>query len=787
MSMHVQTLPVIALRGLTAMPGQIFDLEIGRDDSICALKRAHETDQRVFMITQIRPDEEYQKKEDFYTHGVVGEITYFETHRHAKSLHVKVEGIGIAKMLDLKKEEDVPLADVQLIEADPSEDSADAGRMRRALKEMIELYASTTKKVPGDGLGAVKRARSLNEVMTLAVSLTPMDYQLRQSILDAPDRAARFDIICLFLEKGIEDMKLLEELRDKVKQRMDKAQRDYLLREQLKVIQEELGEQLPASEAEEFTEKLNELNCSEDIRAKIAKQIQRYRSLQGNSSEASVVRGYIETLLAMPWDKASVDNEDLRHASDVLEKDHYGLEKVKERVLEYLAVRALTKKGDSPILCLAGPPGTGKTSVARSIARALDRKYVRIGLGGVHDEAEIRGHRRTYVGAMPGRIANGLRQAGVKNPLILLDEVDKLTTSMSGDPAAALLEALDSEQNSHFTDHYIDMPVDLSDVLFVATANDLGTIPTPLLDRLEIIEVTSYTDNEKFHIAKEHLLPKMREHNGLKKSQLSISNKALQEIISGWTREAGVRQLERNIGQICRKSALRILKEGEDKVRVKVGDIPEFLGRRKADAFPKNPKDEVALVRGLAWTSVGGVTLEVEVNILPGKGDVKLTGQLGDVMKESAAAAMSCVRMIAGHTDISADFFTTHDFHIHIPQGAVPKDGPSAGITMATAIFSAASGVAVRADTAMTGEITLRGRVLAIGGLKEKLLAANKAGMSQVIVPRANQPDVEELSEEIIGNMKIRYASSLKDVLGYALVDEKYFEHTKAKEGERSV
>ena len=539
----------------------------------------------------------------------------------------------------------------------------------------------------------------------------------------------------------------------------------------MKVIQKELGEDSPINDADHYRELFAKLEASEEIKKKISKEIDRFKSLGSNSAEASVSRGYIETLLDLPWDKMCRDNSDLKYAKKVLDEDHYGLEKVKERVLEFLAVRALTKKGDSPILCLVGPPGTGKTSIARSVARALDKKYVRISLGGVRDEAEIRGHRRTYIGAMPGRIASGMRTAGVKNPLMLLDEIDKVSSDYKGDTSSALLEVLDSEQNSKFRDHYVELPIDLSEVLFIATANDLHTVPRPLLDRMEIIEVSSYTENEKLHIAKEHLLKKQKEHHGIKDSQLTITNGALLKIISGYTKEAGVRQLERKIGEICRKAARQILEDKKETVKVKAGNLGDYLGRERYTIQKLNDKDEVGIVRGLAWTSVGGDTLQIEVNIMPGKGEFLLTGQLGDVMKESAQAGISYIRSVSERYDIEEEFFKKHDIHIHIPEGAVPKDGPSAGITMATAMLSAITNTPVRADVAMTGEITLRGRVLPIGGLKEKLLAAKNAGMKTVVVPADNRPDVEELSEEIIGGLKVVYAKTMTDVLKAALAD----------------
>ncbi len=763
-------LPAVGLRKTVVLPGQIMDLDIVREDLLKILNYARMAGKNIFVYTQ--EDEEPQTGRGGIEYGVICLVQSADPHpqAHHPGLRVRVQALQKARLLEFQNENDILTACILPIETDKN-DSLDARRMRLALKELFHTYASSpVSRVSSELRLAMRKARTLDEAMQTAALALRCDYQILLQILNAPERSTAYDLICIQLETGIENAELLEKLRDRVREHVDKNQRDYLLREQMKVIQEELGEETPQSEAEEFSEKLAKLSCPEEIRDKIGKQIRRFRSIAGNSQEAAIVRTYIETLLDMPWDAVTEDNDDLGHAAAVLEQDHYGLEDIKDRILEYLAVRRLTEKGDSPILCLAGPPGTGKTSIARSVARALERKYVRIGLGGVHDESEIRGHRRTYVGAMPGRIAAALRQAGVKNPVILLDEIDKLNASYNGDPAAALLEALDSEQNSHFSDHYIDMPLDLSQVLFIATANDLNTVPAPLRDRLEIIEVGSYTDNEKFHIAKEYLLPKQKEHNGLSKKQLSVTDKAMHEIISGWTSEAGVRSLERQLGRICRRAARLVLENGEKTVRIKAGNIQEFLGRRKFEPFGRNRKDEPGIVRGLAWTRIGGVTLEVEVNILPGTGKLHLTGQMGDVMKESASAAMTYIRSVAEEYHIEPAYFAEHDFHLHIPEGAVPKDGPSAGITMASALLSAAAQLPARADTAMTGEITLRGRVLAIGGLKEKLLAARKAGMKQVIVPEANKAAVAELSEEIIGDMHIVYAGHMKEVLSAVLV-----------------
>lgn len=624
-----------------------------------------------------------------------------------------------------------------------------------------------------DLAGQILEIEEIEKVIDqIAVNL-PMKYEDKQKILEAASLEDRYETLGMILSNEIEIMQIRIDLSNKVKERVDKNQREYILREQMKVIREELGDQDTVSEADRFKEQTDKLKASKEVKEKIYKEIQRFQNAAGVQAEAGVARSYIETLLSLPWDKASRDNKNLKKANKILEEDHYGLEKVKERIMEFLAVRTLTKKGESPILCLAGPPGTGKTSIARSVARALDKEYVRISLGGVRDEAEIRGHRRTYIGAMPGRIANGLIQAGVKNPLVLLDEIDKVSSDYKGDTSSALLEVLDAEQNKKFRDHYVEIPLDLSEVLFIATANDLQTIPRPLLDRMEIIEVSSYTENEKSHIAMEHLIPKQVKKHGLKKEQLCIEEAALHEIIAGYTKEAGVRSLERRIGEICRKTARKILEEKEETVTVNKENLENFLGRARYTYQKKNETDEVGIVRGLAWTSVGGDTLQIEVNLMPGKGDFLLTGQLGDVMKESAQTGISYIRSVAEKYHIDADFFKEHDIHIHIPEGAVPKDGPSAGITMATAMLSAITEVPVKADVAMTGEITLRGRVLPIGGLKEKLLAAKSAGIEKVLIPFENQADVEEMEKEITEGLEIVPVKTMEEVLKQAFAEKK--------------
>ena len=768
----MKNIPAIALRGMTVLPSMIVHFDISREKSRKALEAAMQADQMIFLITQQNPNIADPGFGDLYRIGTVARIKNLAK-LPQNIVRVMVEGLERAEMNDLNEEDEYLRAEIVTYpKAEQKKLSESASKaMTRALKDIFAGYCMENPKVGKELSRQLLDIRDLEKLVDQIAINLPLYYEDKQRLLEAVELEERYETLCVIIANELEIMRIKNQLQQKVKEQIDKNQKDYILREQLKVIQKELGEDSPINDADHYRELLAKLEASEEIKKKISKEIDRFKSLGANSAEASVSRGYIETLLDLPWDKMCRDNGDLKYAKKVLDEDHYGLEKVKERVLEFLAVRALTKKGDSPILCLVGPPGTGKTSIARSVARALDKKYVRISLGGVRDEAEIRGHRRTYIGAMPGRIASGMRTAGVKNPLMLLDEIDKVSSDYKGDTSSALLEVLDSEQNNKFRDHYVELPIDLSEVLFIATANDLHTVPRPLMDRMEIIEVGSYTENEKLHIAKEHLLKKQKEHHGIKDGQLTITNGALLKIISGYTKEAGVRQLERKIGEICRKAAREILEDKKETVKVKAGNLEEYLGREKYTIQKLNDKDEVGIVRGLAWTSVGGDTLQIEVNIMPGKGEFLLTGQLGDVMKESAQAGISYIRSVSEQYGIEEEFFKKHDIHIHIPEGAVPKDGPSAGITMATAMLSAITHTPVRADVAMTGEITLRGRVLPIGGLKEKLLAAKNAGMKTVVVPADNRPDVEELSEEIIGGLKIVYAKAMTDVLKAALVD----------------
>lgn len=773
MSDMIQHLPAIALRGTTILPDMIVHFDVSREKSVKALEKAMVQDQRVFLITQKDPEVEEPEQEDLYRIGTIAEIKQLVKSKK-NIIQVLVEGKERAELLRFEENPLYLEAEVALFREEHTEvlDDNVKEAMLRGMKELFIRYCNENPKLSKDLANQILEQEDVQRVIDqIAVNL-PMRYEDKQRILEAVSLEERYEVLGMILSNEIEIMQIRIDLNQKVKQRVDKNQRDYILREQLKVIREELGDQDTVSEADQFREQTEKLKASREVKDKIKKEIDRFKNAASSQAEAGVMRSYIETLLALPWDKVSKDNKNLKKASLILEEDHYGLEKVKERIMEFLAVRTLTKKGESPILCLVGPPGTGKTSIARSVARALGKEYVRMSLGGVRDEAEIRGHRRTYIGAMPGRIANGLIQAGVKNPLMLLDEIDKVSSDYKGDTSSALLEVLDSEQNNKFRDHYVEIPLDLSEVLFIATANDLQTIPRPLLDRMEIIEINSYTENEKEHIAREHLIPKQIKIHGLKEAQLSIDEQALREIISGYTKEAGVRSLERKIGEICRKTARKILEDKQESVAVTKENLEEFLGRAKFTYQMKNQSDEIGIVRGLAWTSVGGDTLQIEVNLMPGKGEFLLTGQLGDVMKESAQAGISYIRSVAEEYHIDSEFFQTHDLHIHIPEGAVPKDGPSAGITMATAMLSAITKTPVRANVAMTGEITLRGRVLPIGGLKEKLLAAKTAGIEKVLIPLENQADVSEMDEEIIRDLEIVPVSNMKEVLEHALVQQ---------------
>lgn len=763
-------LPAIALRGTTILPGMIVHFDVSRERSVKAIEAAMLHDQKIFLVTQIDPEVESPDLAGVYH---VGTIAYIKqvVKLPQNLLRVLVEGTGRATLVKFEQEfpfirsEITPVDEEEMQMPEPVMEA-----MHRSLKELFHRYCMENGKVSKELVAQILNIDNVEELVEQIAVNIPLSYQNKQKILEALTLEERYEVLGAILGNEIEIMQIGRDLQKKVKARIDKNQREYILREQLKLIREELGEDNTADDAEEFKKKLQELQAGDEVKEKISKEIERFKNTNSNVSENAVLRGYIETMLALPWEKKSTDSDDLKEAWKVLQEGHYGLKDVKERVMEFLSVRKLTHKGKSPILCLVGPPGTGKTSIARSIAEAMHKKYVRICLGGVRDEAEIRGHRKTYVGAMPGRITAALQQAGVSNPLMLLDEIDKTSSDYKGDTSAALLEVLDPEQNSRFMDHYIEVPQDLSEVLFIATANDVQGIPRPLLDRMELIEIAGYTENEKEHIAKEHLIPKQMEENGIEKGKLTIQSAALKKIINNYTKEAGVRNLERTIGQICRKTARLIMEEDKKKVTVTSKNLSDFLGKEHFNYLMANKKDEIGISRGLAWTQVGGDTLQIEVNVMPGKGELMLTGQLGDVMEESAQAGITYIRSIASDYKVEPEFFQENDIHVHIPEGAVPKDGPSAGITMATAILSAIIKKPVRADLAMTGEITLRGRVLPIGGLKEKLLAAKYAKIKEVLVPAENKPDIQELDKEITDGLTITFVSSMKEVLNKALV-----------------
>ena len=767
----IKNIPVVALRGMTLLPSMITHFDISREKSVKAVETAMLRDQKLVVVTQKSPETQDPGRKDLHKIGTL--VTVKQIMKLPQNIfRVLAEGLERVEVMDLDVADGCLVADAATFSEEelalPDEKNQEA--MVQTLRTIFQDYCQANGKISRETALQIMEQTDLQKMVDQIAVNIPVFYEEKQKLLEAVDLTERFEQLSVLLENEIQVMNIKTEIQEKVKARVDKNQREYILREQLKVIREELGEDTTGAEADHFQEEADKLEASDEVKERIEKEIERFKNAGNNSAESSVIRGYIETLLELPWDKESVDNMDLANAREILDEDHYGLEKVKERVLEFLAVRALTKKGDSPIICLVGPPGTGKTSIARSIARALDKKYVRICLGGVRDEAEIRGHRRTYIGAMPGRIANGMKQAGVKNPLMLLDEIDKVSSDYKGDTSSALLEVLDSEQNNKFRDHYVELTLDLSEVLFIATANDVQTIPRPLLDRMELIEVSSYTENEKLHIAKEHLLEKQIEKNGLSGYDFSITDKAMKKLISSYTREAGVRSLERKIGEICRKAAREFLEEGKGSIKVTETSLKNYLGKERYTVNRLNDADDIGIVRGLAWTSVGGDTLEIEVNVMPGKGELLLTGQLGDVMKESAMAGISYIRSVSQEYGINDKFFKENDIHIHIPEGAVPKDGPSAGITMATAMTSAITKLPVRADIAMTGEITLRGRVLPIGGLKEKLLAAKNAGIRLVLVPEKNRPDVAEISSEIKKGLEIRFVSHMDEVLKAALV-----------------
>ena len=770
----IKSLPMVALRGMTIMPEMVVHFDVSRERSVAAIQEAMAEEQKIFLTAQKSIDTEDPKMEDVYEIGTVGTIKQIiKLPKHI--VRVLVSGEMRGRLKEIEYTDLYLRANVELL--DDSEEilpeDVNTEAMERGLKDMFVSYAAKNGKMSKEAVSQLVEMKGLRKLVDEIAANIPLYYTDQQDILNETDLLKRYEKLAFKLVNEVQIIDIKEEIQRKVKERVDKHQREYILREQLKLIREELGEESTASDAEEFEKELKKLKAPEEVKEKLKKEIGRFKSSLNSPAESGVIRTYIETLLEMPWDRSTQDHNDLEYAGMVLEEDHYGLEQVKERILEFLAVRALTKKGESPILCLVGPPGTGKTSIAKSLARSLKRKYVRISLGGVRDEAEIRGHRRTYVGAMPGRIANGLRTAGVKNPVMLLDEIDKVSTDYKGDTFSALLEVLDNEQNHKFRDHYLEVPLDLSEVLFITTANTLQTIPRPLLDRMEVIEISSYTENEKYHIAKDYLIPKQLEKNGLSKEQLNITGSALEKMIHSYTREAGVRNLERRVGDICRKAAREVLEKKKPSIRVTERNLDHYLGREKVFFDAAGNEAQVGIVRGLAWTSVGGDTLQIEVNVMPGKGVLQMTGQMGDVMKESAQIALTYVRSVASDYGVKENYFEKHDIHLHIPEGAVPKDGPSAGITMATAMLSAVTGRKVLPRVAMTGEVTLRGHVLMIGGLKEKLLAARMAQVEKVLVPAKNQPDVEELSKEITKGMEIVYIKEMNEVIREAFVPEK--------------
>ena len=771
MDTMIMKMPAVALRGMVILPGMVAHFDVSRAKSIKAVEEAMMDEQKIFLVAQKDVEQENPDIEDLFKIGIIAEVKQVIKLQN-NIVRILVEGKERAELSAFLENPDYLLAEIIRFDEEVDDGLPEEAKeaMLRSIQETFGKYVVVNPKMGKELQRQLSEITDLEKLMNQLANSLPVHFEEKQKILDAVSMTERYEVLMALLLKEIEIIAIKNDFQAKVKAHVDKNQKEYLLREQMKVIREELGEDNTESDADHFMDALGKIKADKELKEKIKKEIDRFKNISSSSSESAVARGYIETLLELPWNKTSRDNKDLKNAEQILNADHYGLEKVKERMLEFLAVRNLTSKGESPIICLVGPPGTGKTSIARSVAKALDKKYVRISLGGVRDEAEIRGHRRTYVGAMPGRIVNGLRSAGVKNPLMLLDEIDKMSSDYKGDTASALLEVLDAEQNKKFRDHYVEIPIDLSEVLFIATANSVQDIPRPLLDRMELIEVTSYTENEKLHIAKEHLLTKQMERNGIRPEQLAITDKAMGKIISGYTREAGVRNLERKLGEICRKAA-RPLYEGEkEKIKVTEQNLEKFLGKEKYSFDKKNDTDEVGIVRGLAWTSVGGDTLEIEVNIMPGKGEFQLTGQLGDVMKESAQAGISYIRSVSEEYHIPKKFFQENDIHIHIPEGAVPKDGPSAGITMATAMLSAITKTPVRADVAMTGEITLRGRVLPIGGLKEKTLAAKNAGIKTICVPKKNEKDIDEISPEIKKGLKIVFVEQMKDVLDVAFV-----------------
>lgn len=767
---EIKVMPLVALRNIVVLPGMLVHFDVNRKISIQAIEQAMKSDQMIFAVMQKDASVEAPTIDDLHPVGCLARIKQI-IKLPGNLVRVLITGEQRGELDYLVSVSPYFSAQITVTEQEKSVmySAVEQRAMTGTLHDLLDVYFSVNNKLGKDIAEQLSGVTELDRLMEQMIAMIPLTTTQRQALLEELEFFPRFELLAQIVANEIEELRIRKELQTKVKAKVDKNQREYVLREQMKVIREELGE---SNEADEFVKKAEALEASAEIKEAILKEIERYKRLGGAASEGAVARTYIETLLSMPWDKATQESFALADAKKILERDHYGMEKVKERILQYLAVRKRTGTASGTILCLVGPPGTGKTSVAHSVAEALGKKYIRVCLGGVRDEAEIRGHRRTYIGAMPGRIAAGIKQAGVKNPLMLLDEIDKVASDYKGDPSAALLEVLDPEQNARFMDHYLDLPLDLSEVLFIATANTLETIPKPLLDRMEVIELSSYTEAEKFFIAKRHLLKKQLQKNGLTPKELKVTDSALRGVISGYTKEAGVRKLEQKLGELCRKAVWNIdAAEEAPELPVKINekDLFSYLGKQKYRKDTVEKKSQVGLVRGLAWTSVGGDTLEIEVNVMPGKGGITLTGKLGDVMKESAQTALSYVRSYCGES-LSEEFFENHQIHVHVPEGAVPKDGPSAGITMATAIYSAITGKKVLPDVAMTGEITLRGRVLPIGGLKEKLLAAKQAGVKKVLVPAKNEADVAELEAEITKGLTIVFVSEMKEVLSEALI-----------------
>ena len=765
-----KVLPMLALRGKYIYPNSVIHFDVSRSKSVRAIEEAMQNDQMIFLDNQIDPAMEDPKSYDLYQIGTLARIRQV-VKLPQNIIRVFAEGMFRAEILEVCEEEPIFRVEAAYQHTEQQEFEQDEKEaVFRALKENFEKYTGVWNQMDPNVYSYILMQTDLEVFVDHLATHLPFSLQNKQKLLEEMDLKRRCELMLVLLEQELRLAYLRLDIQEKVKENIDDNQREYMLREQLKVIREELGETNIADEADEFLRSLSEMEAGEEVKDKIKKEISRFQAMGNSAAESAVLRTYIEIMLDVPWEKLSEDSMDLEEAEKILEADHYGLKKVKERVLEYLAARAMSQKKDAAILCLVGPPGTGKTSIARSIARATHKEYVRLSLGGVRDESEIRGHRKTYVGAMPGRIVAAIRQAKVRNPLMLLDEVDKVGKDQRGDTASALLEVLDGEQNEHFRDHYLEVPLDLSDVLFIATANDLSTIPKPLLDRMEVIEVSSYSENEKFHIAKNYLVKKQMEANGLTPKEIVWKDDALRLLIDSYTREAGVRSLERTIGNVSRKITKDIYQGKKKKVTVTKKAVRDYLGTAPYELEKENLKDEVGIVHGLAWTSVGGVMLNVEVNTMPGKGKCTVTGSLGDVMKESAQAAVSYIRSKSGKYKIKDDFFESHDIHIHIPEGAVPKDGPSAGITMTLALISAITGRKVRGTVAMTGEVTIRGQVLAIGGLKEKMLAAKRAGMTKVLVPKANEKDVREFDTEITENIEIVYVKKIEDVIREALL-----------------